>query len=67
VLAGLPAIVSRSVAVLEQLEEMTREGLTLSEETVAAVGRTESRWRTIAHWIMAAAFIGLLLLAIHHF
>jgi ubiquinone biosynthesis protein len=66
VLAGLPAIISRSVAVLEQLEEMTREGLTLSEETIASVGRTESRWRTIAHWIMAAAFIGILLLALHH-
>jgi hypothetical protein len=31
------------------------------------VGRTESKWRTIAQWIMAAAFIGLLLLALHHF
>ena len=42
VLAGLPAIVSRSVAVLEQLEAMTREGLTLSEETVANMGRTRA-------------------------
>ena len=67
VLAGLPAIISRSVAVLEQLEEMTREGLTLSEETIASVGRTESRWRTIAHWIMAAAFIGILMALLHHF
>ena len=61
VLAGLPAIVSRSVAVLEQLEAMTREGLTLSEETIASMGQTESRWRTIAHWIIAVAFIGILL------
>jgi ubiquinone biosynthesis protein len=65
VLAGLPAIVSRSVAVLEQLEAMTREGLTLSEETVANMGETESRWRTMAHWIIAAAFIGLLLVVLH--
>jgi hypothetical protein len=40
---------------------MTREGLTLSEDTIAHMGDTESRWRTIAHWIIAAAFIGLLL------
>jgi ubiquinone biosynthesis protein len=63
VLAGLPAIASRSVAVLEQLETMTREGLTLSPETIAAMGRTEgrkSRWRTLALWIIAATFIGIL-------
>jgi ubiquinone biosynthesis protein len=61
VLSGLPAIVGRSVAVLEQLEAMTREGLTLSEDTVANMGVAESRWRTIAQWIIAAAFIGILL------
>ena len=60
VLSDLPTIISRSVAVLEQFEAMTREGLTLSEDTVAKMGDTESRWRTIAHWIIAAAFIGLL-------
>ena len=63
VLAGLPAIASRSVAVLEQLETMTREGLTLSPETIAAMARTEgrkSRWRTLALWIIAATFIGIL-------
>src|SRR5260370_16516995 len=50
VLAGLPAIASRSVAVLEQLETMTREGLTLSPETFAAMRRTPGRksaWRTL--------------------
>ena len=51
VMAGLPAIAARSVAVLEQLETMTREGLTLSPETIAAMGRAEgrkSRWRPCA-------------------
>jgi ubiquinone biosynthesis protein len=64
VLAGLPAIAARSVAVLEQLETMTREGLTLSPETIAAMGRAEgrkSRWRTVALWIIAVTFIGILL------
>ena len=63
VLATLPQIASRSVIVLEQLETMSREGLRLSPETIAALGRTEarkSRWRTIALWIIAATFIAIL-------
>jgi ubiquinone biosynthesis protein len=63
VVAGLPAIATRSVAVLEQMETMTREGLRLSPETIAAMGRTEgrkSRWRTLALWIIAGTFIAIL-------
>lgn len=63
VMASLPAIASRAVAVLENMEKMTREGLTLSPETIAAMGRAEgrkSRWRTVALWIIAATFIGIL-------
>ena len=42
---------------------MTREGLSLSPETIAAMGRTEgrkSRWRALALWIIALTFIGIL-------
>src|SRR5258708_39950366 len=49
VLAGLPAIAARAVVVLEQLETMTREGLTPSAETIGARARAEgrkNRWRT---------------------
>jgi ubiquinone biosynthesis protein len=63
VVAGLPTIATRAVAVLEQLETMTREGLTLSPETIAAMGRAEgrkSRWRALALWIIALTFIGML-------
>ena len=63
VLSGLPSIASRAVVVLEQFETMTREGLTLSPETIAAMGRTEgrkNRWRTVALWIIALTFIGIL-------
>jgi ubiquinone biosynthesis protein len=63
VAASLPSLASRAVTVLEQLETMTREGLTLSPETIAAMGRTEgrkSRWRTLALWIIALTFIGIL-------
>jgi ubiquinone biosynthesis protein len=64
VLSSLPSIASRSLTVLEQLETMTREGLTLSPETVAAIGRTEgrkNRWSTLALWIIALTFIGILI------
>ena len=42
---------------------MTREGITMSPETVAAIGRSEgrkSRWRTLALWIIAGTFIAIL-------
>jgi ubiquinone biosynthesis protein len=63
VLSGLPLIAHRAVTVLEQLETMTREGLLLSPETIAAMARTEgrkSRWRTLALWIIAGTFIAIL-------
>ena len=63
VVASLPSLATRAVTVLEQLETMTREGLTLSAETIAAMARTEgrkSRWRAIALWVIALTFIGIL-------
>jgi ubiquinone biosynthesis protein len=63
-MTGLPVIAARAVTVLEQLETMTRDGITLSPETIAAMGRSEgrkSRWRTIALWVIAAIFIGILI------
>src|ERR1700756_4650633 len=64
VLMGVPVIASRAVTELSQLEDMTREGHMLSPETIEALGRSEgrkSRWRTIALWIIAATFIGILI------
>jgi len=63
VVASLPSIATRAVAVLDQLETITREGLSLSPETIAAMGRAEgrkSRWRALALWIIALTFIGML-------
>jgi ubiquinone biosynthesis protein len=63
VMADLPAIAARSVVVMEQLEGMSRDGVRLSPETIAAMGRTEgrkSRWRTLALWIIAGTFIAIL-------
>jgi len=64
VLMRLPEIAERSVKLLEQLETMTREGIRLSPESIASMGRSEgrkNRWRTVALWIIAATFIGILI------
>ena len=56
VLAGLPAIATRSVTVLNQFDQMTRDGLVLAPETVAAIGKAEAkrnRWQTAALWAAA--------------
>lgn len=63
ILSGLPAIAARSVAALEQFETATRNGLVLAPETVEAIGRAEARrnrWSTVALWIIALSFLGIL-------
>jgi ubiquinone biosynthesis protein len=63
VAASIPVLASRAVTVLEHMEKMVREGVTLSPETIAAFSRAEARkdrWRTVAIWIIAATFIGIL-------
>jgi ubiquinone biosynthesis protein len=60
---SLPALATRATTVLEQVETMTREGLVLSAETIAAMSRSEgrrSRWRAIALWVIALTFIVIL-------
>ena len=62
-MSGLPAIASRSVRVLEQLEVMVRDGLVLSPDTIAALGRVrarQNRWRTVAVWVIAITFVSIL-------
>jgi ubiquinone biosynthesis protein len=65
----LPEIANRAVTVLEQLEDMTREGHLLSPDTIEALGRKEAkkaRLSTIALCVIAAALIGILI-AVTHF
>jgi ubiquinone biosynthesis protein len=62
-MSGLPAIASRSIRVLEQLETMARDGLVLSPDTIAALGRVrarQNRWRTVALWVIAITFVSIL-------
>jgi len=68
-LSKLPEIASRTVTVLEQLEDMTRDGHFLSPETIEALGRKEAkkaRVSTIALCVIAAASIGILVALMHH-
>jgi ubiquinone biosynthesis protein len=58
IVAGLPGIAARSVALLERSEAITRNGLLLAPETVEAIGRAEarqSRWLTAGIWAIALA------------
>ncbi len=55
-LAGVPALVSRSAVLVGQLDAITRNGLVLAPETVAAIGAAEARrgrWSTAALWMIA--------------
>lgn len=63
IVSGLPAIATRAVTVLEQLETMTRDGIRLDPESVAAIVRArarQSRWRTVGIWVIAVTFLGIL-------
>ena len=63
-LSKLPEIANRAVTVLEQMEDMTREGHLLSPDTIEALGRKEAkkaRLSTIALWVIAVASIGIMI------
>jgi ubiquinone biosynthesis protein len=56
-----PGLLSRGARVLGQLDEMTRDGLVLSQQTIAEIDKAEARrgrWTAAALWAIA----GLLLL-----
>ena len=54
-----PGLLRRGARVLEQLDEVTRDGLVLSPQTIADIDRAESRrgrWTVVALWLI----VGLL-------
>ena len=56
-LSGVPGLLSRGAVLVEQLDAVTRDGLVLAPETVAAIGRAEARrnrWTVRALWVIAA-------------
>ena len=55
-----PGILTRGARVLDQLDEMTRDGLVLSPQTIAELDKTEARrgrWMVAALWIIAALLL----------
>jgi len=56
-LGGVPELLARGAALVEQLDVITRDGLVLAPETVADIGRAEARrnrWLAAALWVIAA-------------
>jgi ubiquinone biosynthesis protein len=52
----VPGLLTRAGALLDQVDDITRDGLVLSPETVAAIGAAEARrnrWTAIALWVIA--------------
>ena len=53
----VPSLLSRGAVLVEQLDAITRNGLVLSPDTIAAIGRAEARrnrWTVAALWVIAA-------------
>jgi ubiquinone biosynthesis protein len=60
----VPGLLSRAGTLFDQFDAITRDGLVLAPETVAAIGAAErraNRWRTWGLWAIAALLAGLLL------
>jgi ubiquinone biosynthesis protein len=63
-LAGVPSLMTRGAVLVEQLDAITRDGLVLAPETVAAIGAAEARrgrWTAVALWVIAALLVALLI------
>jgi ubiquinone biosynthesis protein len=55
-LGGVPSLLGRAATLADQFDAATRDGLTLSPQTVAAIGEAEarrSRWTSVALWVIA--------------
>ena len=53
----MPSLLTRAGTLIDQFDDITRNGLVLSPETVAAIGKVEARrnrWTAAALWIIAA-------------
>jgi ubiquinone biosynthesis protein len=56
-IGNAPGLLTRGARVLDQLDEVTRDGLVLSPQTLAELDRAEgrrSRWMVAALWVIAA-------------
>ena len=56
-LGQVPSLLTRAGTLLDQLDDITRDGLVLSPDTVEAIGKAEARrnrWTSVALWVIAA-------------
>jgi ubiquinone biosynthesis protein len=61
-LGQVPGLLTRAGTLLDQVDDITRDGLVLSPETVAAIGAAEARrnrWSAAALWVIAALLAGI--------
>jgi ubiquinone biosynthesis protein len=64
VVGNAPGLLTRGARLLDQLDEITRDGLILSPQTIAELDKTEarrSRWMVAALWIIAGLLLWLIL------
>jgi len=67
VLGNAPSLLARGARVLDQLDEITRDGLVLSPRTVVDIGKAEarrSRWSTVALWAIVALLSCIVILLV---
>ena len=60
-----PGLLRRGARVLDQLDEVTRDGLVLSPQTIAEIDKAEARrgrWTVAALWVIAALLAWLIIL-----
>jgi len=65
--AQVPSLLTRAATLLDQIDDITRNGLVLSPETVAAIGAAEARrnrWTAVALWTIAALLAWIVLRAL---
>jgi ubiquinone biosynthesis protein len=60
-LGQVPSLLSRGADLIDQLDTITRDGLVLSPETVAAIGAAEARRN---RWLTAGVWAGVIVLII---
>jgi ubiquinone biosynthesis protein len=66
-LGHVPGLLTRGARLVDQLDAITRDGLVLAPETVAAIGAAEARrnrWSTVALWTIAALLLWIALLVL---
>jgi ubiquinone biosynthesis protein len=63
-IGNAPGLLTRGARVLDQLDEITRDGLVLSPQTIAEIGKAEARrnrWAVVALWLIAALLLWIVL------